>query len=158
VACTGRLAQNYVILCYEKGVEELALFVLALAVFGPFQSSLVFVPQMANVMVRGPQSFRACLRFLLGVCLLFTAPLLLIGWTPLGDAVLSQIYEVTPDRVARLRAYLRYFAPLVVINGSSGFFTGLLVQARRTGIVIMLRMAGIAMLLSVLVLGTLLGW
>jgi len=158
VFCTGRLAQNYVILRYERGVEELALFALALAVLGPFKSSFVFVPQMANVMVRGPHSFRSCFRFLLVLSILFTLPLLLIGWTSLGGAVLAQIYRVTPDRVARLRAYLRYFTPLVLLDGVSGFLVGLLVQATRTGMVTMLRIARITVLVSVLVLGVLMGW
>lgn len=153
VALVGRLAQNRVLMGFEKGVTELAVFTLALAAFGPFRASLIFVPQMSNVLVRGPKSSRSCLRFLITICLVFTLPVVLLGWTQLGAVVLPRIYKADAERVALLQAYLRYFTPLVVIAGTSGFVTGLLVQARRTGMVTLLRAVHIGLLVGMLAVG-----
>lgn len=158
LAFTGRLVQNYVLLDYEEGVQELVLFALALAIFGPFRAALIFVPQMANVLVRGPKSFRSCLRFVLIISLALTLPVVLLGWTPLGGLVLPYVYDVGPERIAGIRAYVRYFTPLILIMGTAGFLTGLLIQARRTGLVTLLRMVNIALLVGLLSLGISLGW
>ncbi|MCK4284239.1 MAG: hypothetical protein KAX44_07975, partial [Candidatus Brocadiae bacterium] len=42
---SGRLFQNYVLLRYEEGVRELAMFALAMAFFHPFRGTLIFAPQ-----------------------------------------------------------------------------------------------------------------
>jgi hypothetical protein len=158
VAVAGRLGQNRVLLDYEEGTRELALFTLALAIFGPFRSALIFVPQMSNVLVRGPKSFRASGRFLATVCLLLTLPVALLGWTPLGDLVLPRIYNVGPNRIAGIRAYLRYFTPLILMGGATGFLTGLLIQSMRTGMVTVLRIVRIGVLIGSLALGVWCGW
>ena len=155
---SGRLVQNYVLLDYEGGVRELAIFSLAIAAFKPFQAVLGFVPQMSNVLVRGPRTLRASFRFLLGVCAVFTLPVALLGWTPLGDAVLSRIYDVGPDRIAVMTRYMRYFVPLIVLGAVGRFFIGLLVQAHRTGVVTALRVSNLALMIVTLVVGIELVW
>jgi hypothetical protein len=159
VALAGRFVQNYVLLDYEAGVKELAVFALALSVFHPFQAAtLGFVPHMANVLVRGPKSFRASLRFVITAGLAFTVPPLLLAWTPLGLLVLPRVFSVGPDRIARIIQYLRYFSPLVLMGGLSSLFFGLLVQARRTGIVTMLRLLNLSLSVAVLAVGIRLAW
>jgi hypothetical protein len=154
----GRLAQNYVLLDYPRGVQELAVFALAYAAFGPFRAGLIFVPHMTNVLVRGPKSLRAALRFVASVCLLLTVPIVLLAWTPLGPLILPRIYDIGTERIARLVLYLRYLSPLIFVFGLSHFFVGLLVQARRTGTVTALRVLEVALVVAVLAVGLRLGW
>ena len=158
VVVAGRLGQNRVLLGYEEGKRELAQFTLALAIFGPFRSALIFVPQMSNVLVRGPKSFRSSARFLFTVCVLLTLPVALLGWTRLGDLVLPHIYNVDAERIGQIRAYVRYFTPLILMGGVSGFLTGLLIQSMRTGMVTVLRIARIGMLVGSLGVGVWAGW
>lgn len=154
----GRLVQNYVLLHYEEGVRELAVFALALAFIGVFQSTLAFAPQMANVLVRGPKSFRSSFRFLIGTSVVFTVPIVLVAWTPLGARIMPVVYRVSDDDIRLILLYLRYFAPLVLLGGVSLFFEGLLVQARRTGIVSTLRMGNLGVLIGMLLAGSRAGW
>jgi hypothetical protein len=158
VMLAGRLAHNYVLLGYPEGVGELAIFALARAVYLPFQASLIFLPQMATVLVRGRQSLRACLRFMLTVCLLLSLPVVVMGWTPFGRTFLTWIYDVPPERIARIVLYMRFFTPLIMLWGFSQIFTGLLVQARRTRLVTGLRMLDVSLLVGFLALGVRLGW
>jgi hypothetical protein len=158
VAVAGRLTQNRILLGYGDGDTELALFTLALAAFGPFRSALIFVPQMSNVLVRGPRSFRAALRFLVTVCAVSTLPVLLLGWTGLGSPVLRAIYSKGPEDIHIIVLYMRFLTPLIVVDGIAGFLTGLLVQTRRTKLVTLLRVSHIAMLIGMLAAGLALGW
>jgi hypothetical protein len=154
----GGMAQNYVLLHYKRGTQELAVFTLALAVFGPFRSALVFAAQMSNVLVRGPKSLASSLRFLVVLCVLLTLPVLVLGWTPLGGLVLRTIYNVPADRIAGIVTYLRYFAPLILMGGVYGYLMGLLLQARRTGVVTMQRILHLVLMVSLLALGSWRGW
>ncbi len=158
VVLAGQLAQNYVLLGYESGVHELAVFTLALAVFNPFTAGIGFTPQMANVLVRGPKSFRAALRFLVTVCLCFTLPLVLVAWTPLGARLLPHIYNIDAGSLRLIERYLRYLTPLIVMSGVSNFLVGLLVQVHRTGMVTVLRGIYLALTAGVLAAGLWLGW
>jgi len=158
VVLGGRLAQNYVLLGYESGVRELAVFALALAVFGPFTAGIGFTPQMANVLVRGPRSFRAALRFLVTLCAVFTMPLVLLAWTPLGGHLLPHIYSVDAESQRLILTYLRYLTPLILISGVSNFLVGLLVQVHRTGTVTVLRGVHLALTAGILALGVRDGW
>ncbi len=153
VAVAGGVVQNRVLLGLSDGIRELALFTLALAAFGPFRASLIFVPQMANVLVRGPRSFRSSLRFVLLVGAVFTTPVVLIGWTEFGDWALQFLYRQPLDRIELLRAYFRYFTPLIPMAALMHFFVGMLVQARRTGTVTLLRTMHVAVLVGVLAAG-----
>ncbi len=158
VLLTGRLAQNFVLLHYEAGVEELAVYALALAVFGPFRAALIFVSQMTNVLVRGPKSFRHSLRFVTGISLVLTLPIALLAWTPLGPMLLPFIYDVPPARIARIVLYMRFFTPLILLEGLSRFGEGLLVQAHRTATVTVMHALELALLAGVLATGMWHGW
>lgn len=158
VAVAGRLAQNRVLLGYAEGTRELAQFTIALAIFQPFRSALIFVPQMSNVLVRGPKSFRSSVRFLCTVAAALTLPAVLLGWTPLGGWLLPLFYDFAPDRIAGIQAYLRYFAPLILMGAGAGFLTGLLVQSMRTGMATVLGVSRIVMLIGVVGLGARAGW
>ncbi len=155
---SGRLLQNYVLMHYEEGVRELAMFALAMAFFFPFRATLIFAPQMANVLVRGPKSFRASFSFLIGMSVLFTVPILLVAWTPLGGRIMPFVYKVSDQNIRLILLYLRYFTPLIVVGGVSTYCEGLLVQAKRTGIVSALRIGSLGMLVCVLVIGVGLRW
>jgi hypothetical protein len=158
VVCVGTVFRNRILLGYQQGKTELALYTLALGIFGPFRAGLIFVPQMSNVLVRGRKSAGASLRFLLTLSLLFTLPIALLAWTPVGHAVVPLIYEVTDEGVAVILAYLRYFTPLAVLAGVGMFFTGLLVQSMRTGMVSFLRIANVALFVGMLAVGVGLDW
>jgi len=158
VAMSGRLLQNYVLLDYEAGVREMAVFALAMAVAQPFQMVLAFVPQMANVLVRGPRSLGSSIRFVVTVGLVFTLPVVVLGWTPVGRIVLPVIYRVGPERIGRIMLYLRYLTPVTLMVGLAFFCEGLLVQGRRTMAVGGLRVLNVLVLAGVLVVGRRLGW
>ncbi|MFO8009109.1 MAG: hypothetical protein R6V05_15395 [Candidatus Brocadiia bacterium] len=158
VALSGRLAQNYALMAYPEGSARLAAYALAIALVGPFRAALVFVPQMSNVMVRGPRSMRSSFRHLLAVCGVLTLPVALLGWTPLGRLLVPMIYNVGSRQVGHMVSYLRWLTLLVAFFGMGRYFTGLLVQARRTGLITVLRVLHLAVLVGTLMVGRRLGW
>ncbi len=158
VALSGRLAQNYALMAYPEGSAKLAAYALAIALVAPFRAALVFVPQMSNVMVRGPRSMRCSFRHLLAACGFLTLPVALLGWTPLGRLVLPVIYNVTPRQIHHMVSYLRWLTSLVAFFGIGRYFTGLLVQARRTGLVTVLRVLHLCLVVGTLLVGRRLGW
>ncbi len=155
---SGRLVQNYVLLQYEEGVRELAVYALAMAFFGPFRGVMAFAPQMANVLVRGPRSFRATLRFVMSLAVLCTALLAVVAWTPLGGRIMPIIYNMPSRDIDLILVYLRYFTPLILLTGACFYFEGLLVQAHRTGIVSALRIGSLLLAVCVLAVGLYGGW
>jgi hypothetical protein len=158
VSLAGGLAQNYVLLGYESGVRELAVFALALAVVSIFAAGTAFTSQMANVLVRGPLSMRSAVRFMVTLCILFSLPLALMGWTPLGRLVLPLVYNVSEENLTLIVRYLRYLSPLVLVGGASGFQIGLLVQARRTGVVTALAVTQLGLTVGTLAAGVRFRW
>ena len=65
---TGPLAQNGILARYPDAVGELAVFARAWGTFAFFHATLVFVPQMANVLARSAADHRTCRRFAAGAC------------------------------------------------------------------------------------------
>ena len=158
VSLAGGLVQNYVLLGYESGVRELAVFALAQAVLWIFAAGTAFTSQMANVLVRGPLSMRSALRFMVTLCIVLSVPLALMGWTPLGHLVLPLVCNVSEENLTLIVRYLRYLSPLVLVGGASGFQIGLLVQARRTGMVTALAVTQLGLTAGTLAAGVRFRW
>ena len=60
--------------------------------------------------------------------------------------------------LADVARYLRFLAPLVLLNGLRHYYIGLLVQARRTGVVAGLNVLYVLLVLGVLLVGRSKGW
>ncbi len=154
----GRQFQNAALARYDEAVRELATLAYAHSVFFLFNSTQGFVPQMANVLARSRRDRRVCLRFTVGFCLLLSLPLAFLGWTAPGAALVAGAFRIEGQVLDNVSEYLRYFAPLVVVTGLRQYYTGLLVQARRTGTVAVLNVIFLGLVLGTLMLGMGAGW
>ncbi|MHC4914372.1 MAG: hypothetical protein ACYTGB_02690 [Planctomycetota bacterium] len=154
----GRQFQNATLARYDEAVRELATLAYAHSVFFLFNATQAFVPQMANVLGRTRGDRRVCLRFTVGFCLILSLPLAFLGWTPPGSALVAKAFKIDGQVLANVGEYLRYFAPLIVITGLRQYYTGLLVQARRTGLVAALNVVFLGLVLGTLMLGMHAGW
>lgn len=150
--------QNRALASYPDAKRELAVFALAVSVFGLFRATLAFVPQMANVLVRSAGSYRRVRLLILAVCAALTAPVAFLAFTPPGEAVLRASLAVDGPVLDSVVRYLRFCTPLVILSGLAQFYTGLLVQAKRTGTVTLLGVLRLAGAVAVLVIGWELGW
>lgn len=154
----ARQCQNGALARYPNAVHELATFAFASSTFMLFNASLIFVPQMANILARSPRAKRISLRFTFAVCVTLTVPLALIALTSPGNLLLKLAFDIEGDTLAAVVRYLHYLLPLVMINGMRQYYTGLLVQVKRTGWVTVLTVLYLATVIAVLLLGFNVGW
>ncbi len=106
-------------------------------------------------MVRGRQSLRGVLIFILLVASYVAIMLSLIAYTPLGDLVLIKLLGTPPQiaQAAREALYILVFLPF--FTGFRGFCQGLIIQARRTSLVSFATGVRVVALFGYLALGNL---
>lgn len=154
----GPLAQTSVLARFPDAVRELAVFARAWGTFALFNATLVFMPQLANVLARGPEARRTCLRFAVGASLAVLAPLILVAGTGPGRTLLADLYGISGATLDQVVRYLRWLCPMILVNGLRMYHTGLLVQIRRTGTVTFLNAGHLTVLLTILITGLHRGW
>ncbi len=150
--------QNGVLARYPGGPAQLATFAMASSSFQLLAAFLVFVPQTVTVLGRSAQSRRACLVFVAGAGLLLSLPLGIAAFFPVGPRLLVAVLNVPSALLPGLIGYLRWLAPLVLVNALRHYFTGLLVQAERTRTVTVLNLLHLGVLAGWLLVGFRAGW
>ena len=145
--------QNGTLARYPDAATELASFALAMSTFGLFNAAQNFVPQLANVYARSRGGHRRSYAFVAAASALLATPLLLLVLTPAGAALLGGAYGIDGSVRAAVLAYLALLTPMVLVNGQRHFFTGLLIQARRTRTVTVLNIGYLTSMLLLLVAG-----
>jgi len=149
----GPLAQNAALARYPDAVHELAVFARAWGTFAFFNATLVFMPQLANVLARGRAARRTCLRFAAAASATIAIPLALVAFTGPGRTFLADLYGISGETLDEVARYLRWLSPMIVINGLRTYHTGLLVQIRRTGTVTALNLGFLTVLGGILAAG-----
>jgi progressive ankylosis protein len=150
--------QNAALARYPDATKELATFAIAAGVFHLFDAALVFVPQMVNVLARTVPSARVCLRFTLVTCGLMTLPVIVFAFPPIGKPVLGMLFHVQDDVLNSVILYMGLLAPNILIGGLRSYYTGLLIQSKKTATVTVLNVAYLVFILIMLVTGSLAGW
>lgn len=150
--------QNSALARYPDAARELAVFAFASSVFQLFNAALIFMPQMSNSFVRSPHGWRICLRFSLWACLILSLPLALMAFTPPGRWLVGLAFGIEGEMLADVVTYLRCLSPLLLISGLRNFYTGMLVQNRRTSLVTLLNLGYLGVVVGVLFVGHALAW
>jgi hypothetical protein len=150
--------QNGALARYPDASRELALFAYASGLFFFCRAAFVFVPQMSNLLARNRQSHRVCLTFVVVVACLLTVPLLALGLTEAGASIVSWMFEVKGGDLETVRSYLRFLAPLVLVDGLRQHGIGLVIQQQATRVVTLLNLVEIGLTFGLLALGVRLGW
>lgn len=158
IGLSGMLVKNFILLSFEDGVHELALYALAWSVFLPVQSATWMVSQAVNVLVGGRESLASNIRFFGGVVLALTLPLVWLGFSASGADALAHVYSVDEARIGGIQLYLRWFCPLPFILTALQFIRGLLIQVEATKITTALEAGRIVLLIVSLWGGYQLGW
>jgi hypothetical protein len=143
--------QNGVLARYPEAAFELAVFALALGVYGLFNAALNFVPQLVTKFARTRAAWRVTLRFVVLLSAVFACIVEAVG---LGGGVLvAAAFGIEGELLARVLAYLCLLAPILVLAGVRLAFVGLLVQRRQTGRVTLLNAVYLGTVAGVLVAG-----
>lgn len=158
VTLLAQQLQNAALARYPNPARELATFALAAGTFHLFDAVLIFMPQLVNVLGRSRAAARLCLRFTLGVCGLMTVPVVLLAIPPIGGPVLRVLFHIEGGQLRDVLLYMALLAPNVVILGLRHYYTGLIVQERRTGIVTAFNAGFLGVIVLMLVLGRAAGW
>jgi len=155
----ARQFQNGALAWFDPRGREIAIFAYATSFYWLPQAMLAFVPQLANALGRSRASRRVCLKFTVGASAVLTLPMILAGFTPAGKQLLGRALGIAePAVLEQVAAYLRWLAPMIVFNGVRHYYTGLLVQARRTGVVAALNVTHVPLVAIALAAGLLLKW
>jgi hypothetical protein len=158
IGLSGMLVKNFVLLGFEDGVRELALYALAWSVFLPLQSATWMVSQAVNVLVDGRESLRRIIAFFGGVVILLTCPLVWLGFSESGKILLGRFYTLESTDLEVIQAYVRGFIPLPLILTALQFVRGLLVQVEATRITTALEAVRVILLGTTLAVGVHQGW
>lgn len=154
----SRQFQNGTLARYDSPERELAVWAFATGTFFLFNAALVFVPQMVNVLARSPRARQVCLRFTAIVCISLSVALATLSFTTAGHRLVGYFFNITGAELADVTAYLKLLGTLILVNGLRQYYTGLLIQARRTGMVTVMHIAAMAIAICTLILGVHLGW
>jgi len=149
----ARQFQNGILARYPDATRELAIFALASSVFFLFDAAQVFLRQMVNVLARSRGGYTVVHRFTILLSCLLTVPFVLIGFTASGRHLLALAYDIKGDTLNEVARYIQYLAPLIIVNGLRQFYTGLLIQAKRTRLVTILNLQFLAGVVLILLLG-----
>ena len=145
--------QNGILARYPEAAVELAVFALALGVYGLFNAALNFVPQLVTKFARTREARRVTLRFVILLATVFAVIVELIGQTEAGATLLGVAFGIDGALRARVLAYLCLLAPILVLGGLRLAFVGLLVQLRRTGRVTLLNAVYLGTVAGILIAG-----
>jgi progressive ankylosis protein len=150
--------QNGALARYPNAARELAVFALAASFFQVFNAALIFVPQMSNSFVRSRRGWRVCLRFTVWACVVLTLPLALMAFTTPGAWLASISMDIHGEELADVITYLRCLSPLVLVGGLRQFYTGMLIQGRRTTLVTWLNLIYLGVVIVSVLVGLYSGW
>lgn len=145
--------QNGVLARYPEAATELAIYALALGVYGLFNAALNFVPQLMTKFARNDDARRVTLRFVIALAALFAGVVELVGQTSFGAWLLGTVFGIDDVLLARVLGYLCLLAPVLVLTGIRLAFVGLLVQQRLTGRVTLLNAAYLGATVGLLLTG-----
>jgi len=149
----GRQFQNGFLAHVPNPVFEIAVFAIASSIFGIFSEGFAFVPQMANVMVNGNQDFKVAKRFLLLVISVELLFLVLLIFTPSGNQLLIWCFALSEEMLQKVCYYLMAMIPLLFSQCFYQFYTGLLIQRKKTGYVTVLNVCFLGIMVLLLFLG-----
>lgn len=149
----GRQFQNGFLARVPNAIYEIAVFAIASSIFNFFVEGFAFVSQMANVMVKGSSDLKIALRFLLIVLLVEFLSLILMVFTGPGNHLLSWCFSLTPEMNQKVCLYIIAMIPLLFSQCFYQFYTGLLIQKKKTGIVTTLNLTFLAIMVFLLFLG-----
>lgn len=138
--------------------REIANFAYAYGLYAMFRASLVFVPQMANLLARSSRARRVTLRFILATSVLLTLPLLLMGLTARGGDAVGRFFDIEGESLEEVLLYLCWLAPLLPIVALRRYTMGLLIQRQETRLVTGLNLVRLGAILALLVVGFRLAW
>ncbi len=150
--------QNAALARYPNAAYELATFAIATGVFHLFDAALIFMPQMVNVFARSRPSARLCLRFTWRLCLGMTVLVVLLAVPPIGRPLLGRIFHIRGPQLDDVMLYLALLSPNIVLLGLRHYYTGLIVQTKRTGWVTTLNVMYVGVIGVMLVFGRAWGW
>ncbi len=145
--------QNAFLARYPGGAANLATFALAVSSFQLLNAFLVFVPQTVTLLARCPRSRRTCFRFVLSAGILLSAPLLTIGFIPPGTRLFAHIMRIPPEILPNVVRYLQWMAPLLIVNATRHYYTGILIRMGRTRILTLLNVVHLLTLVAILIIG-----
>jgi hypothetical protein len=158
VSLLAQQLQNAALARYPDAAYELATFALAAGAFHLFDAVLIFLPQMVNVLARSRAAARLCLIFTLAVCGAMTVPVVLLALPPVGGPLLGAIFHIQGEQLRQVLLYMALLAPNIVMVGLRHYYTGLIVQEKKTGIITVLNAGFLVVIGVMLVAGRLAGW
>lgn len=153
VTLLAQQLQNATLARYPHAAYELATFALAAGIFHLFDAALIFTPQLVNVLARSRAAARLCLKFILLVSGAMTLMVAFLAVPAVGRPVLGSLFQLEGAQLDSVVLYLALLAPNIVMMGLRHYYTGLIVQARRTGLITMLNVLHLAVIWIFLVAG-----
>ncbi len=150
--------QNGVLARYPNAAEQLATFALAASSFQLLNAFLVFVPQTVTILARCPRSRKTCRRFVIAVGALLSGLLMTIGFLPVATRTFAAVMRIPPELLPPVISYLRWLAPLVLVNAIRQYYLGVLVRSGKTRVITVLNVIHLSILIGMLLAGRALGW
>lgn len=149
----GRQFQTGFLARVPNAIYEIAVFAIASSIFNLFVEGFAFVSQMSNVMVKGSADLKVALRFLLIVLLVEFVFLVLIVFTGPGNHLMSWCFSLSEEMNQKVCLYILAMIPLLFSQCYYQFYTGLLIQKKKTGLVTTLNIAFLIIMVLLLYAG-----
>jgi hypothetical protein len=154
----GQQVYNGVLARVGDAERELAVYACAVGIFFLFDIGTAFMPNMVTVYARSRAARVRVHRFCVAVGLAFTLPVLALGASAPGTALVRAMYSLDEAMLADVSAYLVMLAPLILLHVFHHYYNGLLILAERTAAVSAIGVAAVGISIAVALWGLAAGW
>jgi hypothetical protein len=154
----GQQTYNGVLARVGDAERELAVYACAVGIFFFFDIGTAFMPNMVTVYARSTAARRRVYRFCAGIGVAFTLPVLALGASAPGNALVRAMYSLDEAMLADVCSYLVLLAPLILLHVFHHYYNGLLILAERTATVSAIGIVAVAISIAVALWGLAAGW
>ena len=154
----GQQAYNGVLARAGSAGRELAIYACAAGVFFFFDIGTAFMPNMVTVYARSAAARARVFRFCVAAGVLLGLPVLLIGATQAGAALLGMVYSLDAQMLRSVQSYLVLLSGLVLLHAVQHYHNGLLILEQRTTLVSVIGVVAVGISVAVALYGLRNGW
>ncbi|PAV31114.1 hypothetical protein CIL05_00190 [Virgibacillus profundi] len=116
----------------ENGAFIVACFAVAMSVFGIIERPMIVFRQASSALVSGQKSFKLLKNFFIYILIIVLGISLILGYTPIGNWVYTNLFNATDDMVTAISYTFRVITFVIIFSGIRGIYQGVIINQLET--------------------------
>lgn len=109
-----------------------ACFAVAMSVFGIIERPMIVFRQASSALVTDKKSFNLLGTFFIYILIIIMAISLILGYTPIGTWVYTNLFNATDDMVNAISYTFRVITFVIIFSGIRGIYQGVIISQLET--------------------------